>query len=91
MVSTFLHLTVLGTVPNLPNVGVRRASQMKDVNVHVYERSGLGLKRISAFDHPVCPESKPIVRVLYCGGVHYGKLPSTVHCSLWSLTLYAHC
>jgi len=41
--------------------------------VHVYERCGLGYKRISAFDHPQQPESKPVVRVLYCGGVHYGK------------------
>jgi hypothetical protein len=48
-------------------------TQMKDCNVHVYERSGVGLKRISAFDHPVNPESKPIIRVLYCGGVHYGE------------------
>lgn len=47
-------------------------SQMKQVNVHVYERSGVGFKRISAFDYPTNPESKPIVRVLYCGGVHYG-------------------
>lgn len=46
---------------------------MKDCNVHVYERSGMGFKRISAFDHPISPETKPIVRVLYCGGVHYGK------------------
>ena len=45
---------------------------MKDCNVHVYERSTMGYKRISAFDHPVNPETKPVVRVLYCGGVHYG-------------------
>jgi hypothetical protein len=51
-------------------------SMMKDVNVHVYERSGLGFTRISAFDHPVSPESKKTVRVLYCGGVHYGEPPS---------------
>lgn len=48
-------------------------SQMKQVNVHVYERSGMGFKRISAFDVPVNTESRPIIRVLYCGGVHYGK------------------
>lgn len=48
-------------------------SQIKGVNVHVYERSGTQFKRISAFDHPVSPETKPIVRVLYCGGVHYGE------------------
>lgn len=48
-------------------------SQMKQVNVHVYERSGVGFKRISAFDVPVNTESRPIIRVLYCGGVHYGK------------------
>ncbi len=41
--------------------------------MHVYEKSVLGYKRISAFDHPIEPEHKPIVRVLYCGGVHYGK------------------
>jgi hypothetical protein len=48
-------------------------SQMKQVNVHVYERSGMGFKRISAFDVPVDAESRPIVRVLYGGGVHYGR------------------
>eukprot|EP01033_Poteriospumella_lacustris_P014931 gene14931-10679_t len=49
-------------------------SQMKQVNVHVYERSGMGYKRISAFDVPVNTESRPIIRVLYCGGVHYDAL-----------------
>lgn len=48
-------------------------SQIKGCNVHVYERSMLGFKRISAFDHPDNPASRPVVRVLYCGGVHYGK------------------
>lgn len=61
-------------------------SQMKQVNVHVYERSGIGYKRISAFDVPVNTESRPIIRVLYCGGVHYGTCchPSVDdgHCSL---------
>jgi hypothetical protein len=51
-------------------------SMMKDVNVHVYERSSTGFVRISAFDHPTNPESKKTVRVLYCGGVHYGEHPS---------------
>eukprot|EP01036_Dinobryon_divergens_P028311 gene28311-37242_t len=46
-------------------------SQLKGCNVHVYERSALGFKRISAFDHPDNPQSKPVVRVLYCGGIHY--------------------
>ena len=41
--------------------------------MHVYEKCMLGYKRISAFDHPVEPEHKPVVRVLYCGGVHYGE------------------
>eukprot|EP01038_Epipyxis_sp_PR26KG_P008191 gene8191-11081_t len=49
-------------------------SQLKGCNVHVYERHGLGFKRISAFDHPDSPELRPIVRVLYCGGVHYDAL-----------------
>jgi hypothetical protein len=49
-------------------------SQMKQVNVHVYERSGGGYKRISAFDCASHPENKPIVRVLYCGGVHYDAI-----------------
>ena len=51
-------------------------SMMKNVNVHVYERSSTGFVRISAFDHPSNPESKKTVRVLYCGGVHYGESPS---------------
>ena len=48
-------------------------SQLKNCNVHVYERTGGQYKRISAFDHPADPERKPVIRVLYCGGVHYGK------------------
>ena len=47
-------------------------SKMKSVNVHVYERYRGGFKRISAFDYPESPETKKIIRVLYCGGVHYG-------------------
>jgi len=47
-------------------------SQLKNCNVHVYERSSMGFKRISAFDHPENPQNKQIVRVLYCGGIHYG-------------------
>jgi hypothetical protein len=43
-------------------------------NIHVYERHGVGYRRISAFDCAIQPKSRPIVRVLYCGGVHYGKL-----------------
>jgi hypothetical protein len=35
--------------------------------------SGSGFKRISAFDVAVEPEKQQIVRVLYCGGVHYGE------------------
>mmetsp|Transcript_21002 Transcript_21002/g.30093 ORF Transcript_21002/g.30093 Transcript_21002/m.30093 type:complete len:289 (+) Transcript_21002:657-1523(+) len=49
-------------------------SQLKNCNVHVYERSSMGFKRISAFDHPDNPQSKPVVRVLYCGGIHYDAL-----------------
>mgnify|MGYP003386577990 CR=1 FL=1 len=49
-------------------------SKMKSVNVHVYEKTWSGgFKRISAFDVATNPSSKNIVRVLYCGGVHYGK------------------
>eukprot|EP01041_Mallomonas_annulata_P010474 gene10474-21849_t len=33
-------------------------SRLKKVNVHVYERSANGFKRISAFDHPECPEGR---------------------------------
>jgi hypothetical protein len=64
-------------------------SQMKQVNVHVYERSGMGYKRISAFDYPINTECKPIIRVLYCGGVHYGKfvLLIFVDLSLYSSNL----
>jgi hypothetical protein len=49
-------------------------SLMYRCNVHVYERSTEGFKRISAFDYPENPETLPTVRVLYCGGVHYGTL-----------------
>ena len=48
--------------------------KMRNVNVHVYEKQWDGsLKRISAFDTAVSPENRPVIRVLYCGGVHYGK------------------
>jgi len=49
-------------------------SHLYDVNIHVYERSSLGYKRISAFDNPTSAASKNIVRVLYQGGVHYDAL-----------------
>ncbi len=48
-------------------------SQLRGCNVHVYEQQRGGFKRISAFDHPVSPESKPVIKVLYRGGVHYGE------------------
>jgi hypothetical protein len=47
-------------------------SMMKGVNVHVYERSARGFTRISAFDYPDNAEGRKTIRVLYCGGVHYG-------------------
>lgn len=62
---------------------------MKDVNVHVYERSGIGLKRISAFDRPLSPETKPVVRVLYCGGVHYGEGSSGYRCPVRCFRLHS--
>jgi hypothetical protein len=46
---------------------------IKGVNVHVYETTSSGYKRISAFDHHDSPEKRPTICVLYCGGVHYGK------------------
>jgi hypothetical protein len=49
-------------------------SVMKKVNVHVYEKTAGGFKRISAFDYSDNPQSRPIIRVLYCGGVHYGNI-----------------
>ena len=49
-------------------------SKLKGVNVHVYERVGGVYKRISAFDHAQNPETKRIVKVLYCGGVHFDAL-----------------
>lgn len=48
-------------------------SKMKGVNVHVYEAYRDGFRRISAFDHETQPETRPVVRVLYGGGVHYGE------------------
>ena len=51
-------------------------SRLKGCNVHVYERDARtgGFKRISAFDHPIKPEQRKIVMVLYRGGVHYDAL-----------------
>lgn len=48
-------------------------SKMFGTNVHVYEQCGSTFKRISAFDAEESPETKPVVRVLYGGGVHYGE------------------
>ena len=62
-------------------------SQLKNCNVHVYERTGPHYKRISAFDHPVDPEKKQVIRVLYCGGVHYGE---TIVCSAAAVSKYLH-
>jgi OTU-like cysteine protease len=53
-------------------------SALKLCNVHVYEMKMGSYKRISAFDHPVTPELKKIVRVLYRGGVHYDALVTMV-------------
>lgn len=47
-------------------------SLLKNVNVHVYENSLGGFKRISRFD---CPgKASKTVHVLYQGGVHYDAL-----------------
>lgn len=62
-------------------------SQMKQVNVHVYERSGVGFKRISAFDFHPNAEHRPIIRVLYQGGVHYGIPYSFLFVTFLSRTL----
>ena len=48
-------------------------SKMKQVNIHVYERVGKSYQRISAFDCFPNSNSKPIIRLLYRGGAHYGK------------------
>lgn len=47
-------------------------SLLKKVNVHVYERTREGFKRISCFDAPEV--SNKTVHVLYQGGVHYDAL-----------------
>ncbi len=49
-------------------------SIIKKCNVHVYERTIMGYKRISAFDYHIDPSMKKCVRVLYQGGVHYDSL-----------------
>mmetsp|Transcript_74066 Transcript_74066/g.136680 ORF Transcript_74066/g.136680 Transcript_74066/m.136680 type:complete len:146 (-) Transcript_74066:138-575(-) len=52
-------------------------SLLKKVNVHVYERSYGGFKRISCFD---CPgSSSATIYVLYQGGVHYDALVPDGH------------
>lgn len=53
-------------------------SQLKRVNVHVYESKGYGseFKRISCFDFPSASRT---IHVLYQGGVHYDALmPSSL-------------
>ena len=47
-------------------------SHLKGVNVHVYEKSRTGFKRIARFDSG--GRGARIVNVLYQGGVHYDAL-----------------
>jgi len=48
-------------------------ARLKNVNVHVYERTRGGkYKRISCFDAP--GGNNKTIHVLYCGGVHYDAL-----------------
>lgn len=49
-------------------------SRLRTCNVHVYEKTYTGYKRISAFDYPDSPENKKIVRVVYQGSCHYDAL-----------------
>eukprot|EP01035_Chromulina_nebulosa_P020727 gene20727-26871_t len=49
-------------------------SLMFRCNIHVYERHSDYYKRISAFDYPDMPNERPVIRVLYGGGVHYDAL-----------------
>jgi len=49
-------------------------SIIKKVNIHVYQSYPKGYKRISAFDYPIEPEKRKIVRVLYQGRCHYDAL-----------------
>jgi len=67
----------MDTHPSAGGIEMACLSKLKDCNVHVYERTGPQYKRISAFDHPVDPERKPVIRVLYCGGVHYDAIEIT--------------
>lgn len=66
-------------------------SIMKGVNVHVYERSSQGFTRISAFDYPDNPQERRTVRVLYCGGVHYGKCLCTVSSLRRQVIFFCRC
>lgn len=47
-------------------------SCLKQVNVHVYERTYSGFKRICCFDSP--EPTNVTIYVLYQGGVHYDAL-----------------
>ena len=50
-------------------------SQLRGVNVHVYERAKRGgYKRISAFDHADKPERRRVVKVVYQGQCHYDAI-----------------
>ena len=46
-------------------------SVMCQVNIHVYERKGMGYKRISCFNHPRATKT---IHVLYGGRAHYDSL-----------------
>jgi len=46
-------------------------SQLKKVNVHVYEHHSSAFKRISCFD---CKNAKRTIHVLYMGRMHYDAL-----------------
>lgn len=49
-------------------------SQIRKVNIHVYQKSSSSYTRISAFDYPNEARKRRVVRVVYTGSMHYDAL-----------------
>jgi hypothetical protein len=49
-------------------------SQMREVNVHIYQKTKKGFQRILAIDCKDSPQDKRVVKVLYVGNSHYDAI-----------------
>jgi hypothetical protein len=53
-------------------IEIAACSLLRKANIHVYERKGNEIRRISCFDYP--EKTRRLVHILYQGGMHYDAL-----------------